>query len=116
MKSLVPKPDKRLFYEFPPKTVLYLIGNEKYIFYFMQNAITAMLFSHVFSPFFQIVINAGLPSLQNAMNPLSQSQRTIPRTVNSTGNGGALNTPGILDFLIYFVLCDQQTNKIRAAR
>ncbi len=26
-------------------------------------------------------------------------------------NGGALNTTGILVFLIYFVLCDQQTNK-----
>ncbi len=32
-------------------------------------------------------------------------------TVISTGNGGALNTTGILVFLIYFVLCDQQTNK-----
>ncbi len=29
-------------------------------------------------------------------------------TVNNTGNGGALNTTGILVFLIYFVLCDQQ--------
>ncbi len=46
----------------------------------------------------------SLLSLQNAINPLNQSQRTV----DSTGNGGALNTPGILVFLIYFVLCDQQ--------
>ncbi len=65
----------------------------------------------MFSPFFQTTTNASLLSLQNAINPLNQSQRTIPRTVDSTGNGGALNTTGILVFLIYFVLCDQQTNK-----
>ena len=46
--------------------------------------------------------------MQNAINPLNQSQCTIPRIVNS--NGGAL-TPGILVFLIYFALFDQQTNK-----
>ncbi len=64
-----------------------------------------MLFCHVFSQ-----TNASLLSLQNAINLLNQSQRTIPRTVDrSTGNGGALNTAGILVFLIYFVLSDQQT-------
>ncbi len=28
------------------------------------------------------------------INPLNRSQHTIPRTVDSTGNGSALNTPG----------------------
>ncbi len=83
-------------------------------FHFMQNAISAVLFCHVFSLSFQTATNASLPSLQNAIHLLNQLQRTIPCIV--TSNGGALNTPGILVFLIYFVLCDQQTNKkIRAA-
>ncbi len=48
----------------------------------------------MFSPFlFQTTTNASLLSLQNAINPLNQSQRTIPQTVDS--NRGALNTPGI---------------------
>ncbi len=73
----------------PPKSVLYLVGIEKSIFNFTQNAISAVLFCHVFS---KPRTNASLPSLHNAINPLNQSQRTIPRTVDSTGNGGALNT------------------------
>ncbi len=77
----------------------------------MQNAISAVLFCHVLYIFFQTATNASLPSLQNAINLLSQSQHTNPRNVNSTGNGGALNIPSILVFLIYFVRCDQQTNK-----
>ncbi len=90
----------------------YLVSIENSIFNFMQNAIFVVVFCHVFSLFFQTVTNARLRSLQNAINPLNQSQRSIPRTVNS--NGGALNTAGILDFLIYFVI-NRQT-KIRAAR
>ncbi len=111
MKSLVPKRDKR---HLKIKSVLYLIGIEKSIWNFMQNAIFVLLFCHVFSLFFQTATNVSLLSLQNAINPLNQSQRTIPRTVNSPGNGGALNTPSILVFLIYFVI-NKQT-KIRAAR
>ena len=68
-----------------------------------------MLFCLVFSLSFQTTTNASLLSLQNAINPLNHSQRTITRIVNS--NGGTLNTPGILVFLIYFVLFYQQTNK-----
>ncbi len=90
---------------FKKKSVLYLVGIEKSVFNFMQNAISAVLFCHVFSHFFQTATNASLLSLQNAINPLSQSQRSIPRTVDSTGN------EYILVFLICFVLCDQQTNK-----
>ncbi len=108
MKSLVPNDIFRKI-EFPPKSVLYLVGIEKSILNFTQNAISAVLFCHVFSLSFQTAANSSLPSLQNAIHPLNQSQRTIPRIVNS--NGGALNTPGILVFLIYFVLFDQQTNK-----
>ncbi len=85
----------------------YLVSIENSIFNFMQNAIFVVVFCHVFSLFFQTVLR----SLQNAINPLNQSQRSIPRTVNS--NGGALNPAGILDFLIYFVI-NKQT-KIRAA-
>ncbi len=96
VKSLVPKRDKR------QKSVSYLVGIEKSIFFYWKCDI--VLFCHVFSQ-----TNASLLSLQNAINPLNQSQRTIPRTVDSTGNGGALNTAGILVFLIYFVLSDQQT-------
>ncbi len=68
-----------------------------------------MLFCHVFSLFFKTATNASLPSLQNAIYPLSQSQRTIPRTVN--GNGGALNKPGILVFLIQPTLWSTNKNK-----
>uniref|UniRef100_A0A8C1NB07 NACHT domain-containing protein n=1 Tax=Cyprinus carpio TaxID=7962 RepID=A0A8C1NB07_CYPCA len=38
---------------------------------------------HVFSLSFQTVTNTSLPSLQNAIHPLNQSQRIIPRIVNS---------------------------------
>ncbi len=65
-------------------------------FYCTQNVISAVLFCHVSSILFQTATNASLLSLQKTTNPLNQSQRTIPSTVNSTGNGGALNTPGIL--------------------
>ncbi len=78
-------------YELAPKSVLYLVVIEESILNFMQNAIFAVLFCHVFSLFSQTATNASLPSLQNAIYPLKQSQRTIPHTVNSTGNG-ALNT------------------------
>ncbi len=75
----------------------YLVSIEKSIFNFVQNAIFVVVFCHVFSLFFQTATNACLRSLQNAINPLNQSQRSIPRTVNS--NGGALNTAGILELL-----------------
>ncbi len=75
--------------EFPPKSVLYLVGMEKSIFNLTQNAISAILFCHVFSLTFQTVTNANPPSLQNVIHPFNQSQRTIPRTVDR--NGGALN-------------------------
>ncbi len=77
---------------------------------FTQNAISTVLFCHVFSLSFQTVTNASLPSLQNAIHPLNQSQRTIPCIVDSNVYN-ALNTPSILVFLIYFVLCDLQTNE-----
>ncbi len=93
---------KKKCYEFPPKSISYLVGIEKSIFFYWKCDI--VLLCHVFSQ-----TNASLLSLQNAINPLNQSQRTIPCTVDSTGNGGALNTAGILVFLIYFVLSDQQT-------
>jgi len=103
---LVPKRDKRHLkkkkIEFPPKSVLYLVGIEKSFINFAQNVTSIMLFCHVFSLSFQNATNASLLSLQNVIYLLNQSQRTIPRTVNS--NGGALNTVGILVFLIYFVL------------
>ncbi len=40
--------------------------------------------SLLFSLFFQTATNGSLLSLQNAINPLNQSQRTIPRTVKNT--------------------------------
>ncbi len=92
LKSFVPKRDKghlKRIKVFPPTSVLYLVGIEKSIFNFTQNVISAVLFCHVFSIFFQTATNASLTSLQNAINPLNQSQRTIPRTVDSTGKGGA---------------------------
>ncbi len=70
-----------------------------------------MLFCCVFSLFFQTATNSSLHSLQNAINTLNQSQRTILHTVDSTGNGGALNTPGIQVFLICFVFSDQQNKQ-----
>ncbi len=101
---------KALFFIEFPKSVLYLVGIEKSIFCFTQNAISTVLFCHVFSLSFQTVTNASLPSLQNAIHPLNQSQRTIPCIVDSNVYN-ALNTPSILVFLIYFVLCDLQTNE-----
>jgi len=86
MKSLVPKRDKCHFQkkiEFPPKSVLYLVGIEKTFINFAQNAISFVLFCHVFSLTFQNATNSSLLSLQNAIYPLNQSQRTIPRTVNN---------------------------------
>ncbi len=56
----------------------------------------------MFSPFlFQTTTNASLLTLQNAINPLNQSHRTIPHTVDS--NGSALNTPGIQVFFIFVI-------------
>ncbi len=85
MKSLVPKRHKCLFFlflnELAPKSVLYLVVIEKSIFNFMQNAIFAVLFCHVFSLFSQTATNASLLSLQNAIYPLKQSQRPIPQIV-----------------------------------
>ncbi len=88
MKRSVTKHHKKKK-EFPPKSVLYLVGMEKSIFNLTQNAISAILFCHVFSLTFQTAANANLPSLQNVTYPFDQSQRTIPRTVDR--NGGALN-------------------------
>jgi len=50
-----------------------------------------VLLCNVFSLSFQTATNTSLPFLQNATYPLNQSQRTIPRNVNS--NGSALTNP-----------------------
>ncbi len=79
---------------------------EKSIFNLMQNAISTILFCHVFSLTFQTAANANLPSLQNVTYPFDQSQRTIPRTVDR--NGGALNIAfwnQTLHIFIYLLLC-----------
>ncbi len=97
MKSLVSKRDKRHLKkkEFPPKSVLYLFVMKSHFFILCKMRYLSG-YTVVFSLFFQTTTNASLPSLQNPINPLSQSQRIIPHTANSTGIGGALNRVGEL--------------------
>ncbi len=69
-----------------------------------------MLFCCVFS-LFSNCDKLQPPFSAERNNTLNQSQRTILHTVDSTGNGGALNTPGIQVFLICFVFSDQQNKQ-----